>query len=128
MDKIFRERLLALFEEYGEAQYARGKAEGVAEFTRSLNNFFGRDVFSVPVLPPKPKSDDIRPGCGMAIVLETIRNNPGLFGNQIVNKVQPLVKERTARTALFRLFHDKQLIFKKGHQWYAKDAEKWRSR
>lgn len=53
------------------------------------------------------------------IVLQIIRNNPGLLGIEIIGRAQKLqepLKERTVRTALHRLKDDK--IENRDRRWY----------
>jgi hypothetical protein len=68
-----------------------------------------------------------RPSNAIQIVSDCILATPGMRGVEVVKAAQSIdasIKERTVRTCLRRLHHEKKTIWQRNGRWYPKLKEK----
>lgn len=112
-----------------EAAHALGKREGWMEGWNAGYNYaserFQELMRMQPPPPPQAAAEDEssaapRAVAAPSIVLQIVRNSPGLRGVEIVNitdRMEQPLKERTVRTALHRLKMARE-IYVEDEKWY----------
>jgi hypothetical protein len=117
----------------GEARARQYIVQKLKSFIADLEGTGDEPKVSFPTRPQDPNSITAaaialsrgrlpRGGSDQDSVLQTVRNDPGLRGVDIVSKLTGSVHERTVRTSLHRLKR-RGLIEPRSGKWWPKDTE-----
>jgi len=124
------DRIAKIIAEAERAGYERGWRDARAAMMEAADrlrepSFDSGKLDPTQYVPRTPRGR--RPTNAIQIVLDCILATPGMRGVEVVKAAQSVdafIKERTVRTCLRRLRHEKKTIWQRNGRWYPKLKEK----